>query len=64
LVPECKTPASDIEDAPTETVIGDAIVARRRWSLVTMADLLARFDPAKHQHELAFHGEPVGSETP
>jgi hypothetical protein len=42
----------------------DAIVIRRQRPHVTMAELLARFDPVKHRHDLAFDGDPVGSETP
>jgi hypothetical protein len=30
---------------------------------VTMADLLARFDPEKHLHDIAFDTPPSGTET-
>lgn len=30
---------------------------------VTMAELLAKFDPEKHRHELMLDGAPVGTET-
>ncbi len=42
----------------------DKIVIRRQRPRVTMAGLLAGFDPAKHRHGLAFDGDPMGSETP
>ncbi len=29
----------------------------------TLNDLLVRFDPAKHTHELLLDGEPMGQET-
>jgi antitoxin component of MazEF toxin-antitoxin module len=41
----------------------DEIVIRRRRPRVAMTDLLARFDPAKHRHDLAFDSDPVGRET-
>jgi antitoxin component of MazEF toxin-antitoxin module len=52
-----------VDDA-VEVVTGeDEIVIRRQRPRVTMAELLARFDPAKHRHDLAFDGDPAGSET-
>jgi antitoxin component of MazEF toxin-antitoxin module len=52
-----------VDDA-VEVVAGeDEIVIRRQRPRVTMAELLARFDPAKHRHDLAFDGDPAGSET-
>jgi antitoxin component of MazEF toxin-antitoxin module len=42
----------------------DEIIIRRQRPHVTMAELLARFDPAKHRHTLQLDGEPLGSETP
>ncbi len=39
------------------------ITIRRQRPKVSMAELLAQFDPEKHRHDLVFDGEPVGSET-
>ena len=39
------------------------IVIRKRAPRVTMAQLLARFDPKKHRHDLSFDTEPFGTET-
>jgi hypothetical protein len=52
-----------VDDAVDVTADEGQIVTRRQWPRVTMADLLARFDPAKHRHGIAFNGDPVGSET-
>jgi antitoxin component of MazEF toxin-antitoxin module len=41
----------------------DEIVIRRRRPHVTMDELLAKFDPAKHRHELVFDVDPSGTET-
>jgi antitoxin MazE len=41
----------------------DEIVIRRQRPHVTMADLLSRFDPEKHRHDLAFDVDPVGTES-
>ena len=38
-------------------------VIRDRWPQVSMAALLARFDPARHRRELVFDVDPVGNET-
>ena len=52
-----------VDDA-VEVIAGeDEIIIRRQRPRVTMAELLARFDPAKHRHDLAFDGDPVGSES-
>jgi antitoxin component of MazEF toxin-antitoxin module len=52
-----------IDDAVEVIASEDEIVIRRQRPRVTMAELLARFDPAKHRHDLAFDGDPVGNET-
>jgi len=39
------------------------IVVRRQQPRVTMAELLEKFDPEKHRHDLAFDSEPAGTET-
>ena len=52
-----------VDDAVEVVADEDEIVIRRQRPRVTMAELLARFDPAKHRHDLAFDGAPVGSET-
>ena len=52
-------------DDPVEVVAReDEIVIRRRRPRLTMAELLAGFDPAKHRHELVSDDAPRGSETP
>ena len=51
-------------DDPVEIVARDGeIVIRRQRPRVTMASLLARFDPELHRHDLQFDDEPIGSET-
>ena len=51
-------------DDPIEIIArDDEIVIRRQRPRVTMTDLLARFDPALHRHDLQFDDEPMGSET-
>ena len=52
-----------IDDAVDVIANEDEIVIRRRRPRVAMADLLARFDPAKHRHDLAFDDAPIGRET-
>jgi antitoxin component of MazEF toxin-antitoxin module len=52
-----------VDDAVDVIVRDDEIVIRRRAPRVTMAELLAQFDPDKHRHDLAFDVEPIGSET-
>jgi len=41
----------------------DEIVIRRRRPKVTMAELLAQFDPERHRHDIALDVAPMGSET-
>ena len=41
----------------------DEIVIRRQRPRVTMAALLAQFDPQKHRHDAAFDLDPAGTET-
>jgi antitoxin component of MazEF toxin-antitoxin module len=53
-----------IDDPVDIVATEDEIVIRRQRPRVTMADLLAQFDPAKHRHDLAFDVPPAGSETP
>jgi antitoxin component of MazEF toxin-antitoxin module len=51
-------------DDNVEVIAGDdEIIIRRQRPRVTMADLLAEFDPAKHRHDIAFDDQPLGSET-
>ena len=52
-----------VDDAMEIITGGDRIVTWRQLPLVTMAELLARFDRVKHRHDLAFEGDPVGGET-
>jgi antitoxin component of MazEF toxin-antitoxin module len=39
------------------------IIVRRKQPRVTMAELLEKFDPEKHRHDLAFDTDPTGTET-
>ena len=41
----------------------DEIVIRRQTPRLALDDLLARFDPEKHRHELMLNDAPVGGET-
>jgi len=41
----------------------DEIIIRRQRPRVTMAVLLADFEPEKHRHDLGFDTVPTGSET-
>jgi hypothetical protein len=41
----------------------DEIIIRRQAPRPTLDDLLARFDPAKHRHDLMLDDPPVGGET-
>ncbi len=51
-------------DDPVEIIAGDnEITIRRKRPTVSMAELLGRFDPAQHRHDLAFDGPPTGTET-
>lgn len=52
-----------MNDAVDIIASDDEIVIRRQRPRLTMADLLARFDPEKHRHDLAFDVEPTGTET-
>jgi antitoxin component of MazEF toxin-antitoxin module len=52
-----------IDDAVEVIARQDEIVIRRQRPRVTMAELLANFDPDKHRHDLAFDAEPMGTET-
>ncbi len=66
-----RLPAAALERAQlqvndtVEVIAGEhEIIIRRQRARVTMAELLASFDPEKHRHDLAFDVEPAGSETP
>jgi antitoxin MazE len=51
-------------DDPVDIIASeDEIIIRRQRPHVTMAGLLAQFDPSKHRHDLAFDIEPDGTET-
>ncbi len=52
-----------IDDTVDVIATEDEIVIRRRRPPVTMDQLLATFDPAKHRHDLAFDLDPAGTET-
>ncbi len=52
-----------MDDAVDVIACGDEIIIRKQRPHVTMAELLAKFDPEKHRHDLAFDIEPAGSET-
>lgn len=52
------------QDDQLELVARDGeIILRRKRPRVTLDDLLARYDPKKHRHELMLDGPPVGAET-
>jgi antitoxin MazE len=53
----------NIEDAVDVIANDGEIIIRRQRPRVSMSDLLARFDPEKHRHDLVFDSEPVGTET-
>jgi antitoxin component of MazEF toxin-antitoxin module len=53
-----------INDAVEVIAREDEIIIRRQRPRVTMAELLARFDPTKHRHDLQLDAEPIGTETP
>jgi antitoxin component of MazEF toxin-antitoxin module len=53
-----------VEDAVDVIADEDGIIIRRQWPRITMAELLACFDPRKHRHDLAFDDDPVGTEAP
>ena len=47
-----------------EVIAGEEeIIIRRQRPSVTMATLLAQFDPEKHRHDIAFDVSPAGTET-
>jgi antitoxin component of MazEF toxin-antitoxin module len=51
-------------DDVVEVIAGEEeIIIRRQRPSVTMATLLAQFDPEKHRHDIAFDVNPVGNET-
>jgi len=52
-----------VNDAVDVIAREDEIVIRRQRPRVTMAELLAKFDPEKHRHELMFDVAPAGTET-
>lgn len=52
-----------VEDAVDIIVREDEIVIRRQRPRASMTELLQRFDPERHQHELQLDGEPAGNET-
>ena len=52
-----------MDDAVDIIAREDEIVIRRRRPRVTMTELLARFDPAKHRHDLQLDDVPTGLET-
>jgi len=52
-----------VDDAVEVIASEDEIIIRRQRPQVAMADLLAKFDPTKHRHDLAFDRDPVGTET-
>jgi Growth regulator len=51
-------------DDPVELAARDGeIIIRRQRPRVTLDDLLARYDPEKHRHDLLVDDPPVGRET-
>jgi antitoxin component of MazEF toxin-antitoxin module len=51
-------------DDIVEVIAGEEeIIIRRQRPRVTMAALLAQFDPEKHRHDIALDVNPVGTET-
>lgn len=49
---------------PVDVIASEGeIIIRRQRPKVTMAELLAQFDPHKHRHDLTFDDAPVGNET-
>ncbi len=53
-----------IADAVDIIATDGEIVIRRQSPKVTMAELLAQFDPTRHRHDITFDVEPMGTETP
>jgi antitoxin component of MazEF toxin-antitoxin module len=52
-----------VDDAVDVIARDDEIVIRRQRTRVTMAELLARFDPAMHRRDLQLDADPIGTET-
>jgi antitoxin MazE len=52
-----------ISDPVDITASDDEIVIRRKRPAITMAELLANFDPEKHRRDVSFDVDPVGVET-
>ena len=52
-----------VDDAVEVIVRDDEIVIRRQRPRATLDSLLARFDPARHRHDLMLDSPPVGGET-
>ena len=52
-----------LDDAVDIIAREDEIIIRRQRPHVTMADLLSKFDPEKHRHDLVLDGDAVGTET-
>lgn len=52
-----------ISDEVEITANDGEIIIRKQRPRVTMAELLSRFDPEKHRHDLTFDVDPVGTET-
>lgn len=52
-----------IDDPVDIVATGDEIIIRRQRPRVTMDELLARFDPARHRHDLTLDDAPIGNET-
>jgi len=51
-------------DDTVDIIAGESeIIVRRRQPRVTMTELLEKFDPEKHRHDLAFDQDPAGTET-
>jgi antitoxin MazE len=51
------------DDAVDIIARDDEIIIRRQVPHLTLDDLLARFDPEKHRHDLMLDGDPIGRET-
>jgi antitoxin component of MazEF toxin-antitoxin module len=52
-----------VDDAVDVIASADEIVIRRQRPRASMAELLSRFDPQAHRHDLALDAEPAGRET-
>lgn len=53
-----------LDDAVDVIAREDEIVIRRQRPRTTMDELLARFDPQRHRHDLSLDVDPDGTETP